>query len=84
MKNLIFVVYDEEGIWPFLAVGSLILLFGFFCVVLFLQGSANCFHAFQSGDFCSYCGEALQEYCPYCDKAVDNCSFCPYCGHALN
>lgn len=84
MKSFIFDLYEVEGIWPFIAVGSVILVFCFFCVVLFLQGSANCFHAFQSGNYCSYCGEALVEYCQVCGEVVDRDLFCACCGHALN
>lgn len=77
-------VYEEQGIWPFLLAGLFIFMIGFLIVVTLWQGSEDCFHAFQFGDYCSYCGDVLQEYCSACGKAVENVPFCGYCGHALN
>ena len=77
-------LYEEYGILPFLLAGLVIFMIGFLIVVISLQGSDNCFHSFQFGDYCSYCGDALHEYCSNCGKVVDGASFCGSCGHALN
>ena len=77
-------LYEEYGILPFLFAGLVIFMFGFLIVVISLLGSDNCLHSLQFGDYCPYCGEALQEYCSACGKAVENVPFCANCGSALN
>ena len=77
-------IYEEHGISPFILIAFLICFIAFFIYVLAVQGSPSCFHSFQSGDYCTYCGEQLQQYCPACDTPVSYSSFCGSCGHALN
>lgn len=47
-------------------------------------GTEDCLHLFQDGDFCSYCGVALHEFCSSCGSVIDGASFCGCCGAALN
>lgn len=76
-------IYGESGIFPFLLSALFMSVVIFTIVSLCTLGSEDCFHPFQRGDFCTYCGDQLREHCPSCGSLVFGSSFCGSCGQAL-
>lgn len=76
-------IYEEEGIGPFLLIGIALLIIVWGIWASCTLGTDSCIHFFQNGHYCTYCGDALHEYCSNCGKVVDGSSFCGSCGHAV-
>ena len=83
MREIFADIYYEHGIFPFILFFVVLSFFAFFVFVLCVQGTEQCMHAFQYSDYCSYCGEQLNFYCPGCGSKIDHMEFCSECGLAV-